>query len=355
MAREIMVPLDGTSFSEAALPYAIMLARRDRARIRLVSAWRPLPPHESDSSWERERMAWLEEDRDRLEAYLREMSSRVARASGGSAEVEVLEGHVDEVLPRWCAAADLDVAVMTTHARAPVLRAWIGSVADHMVREGRHPVLLIHPPSEEPSVDVGAAPPFGRVLVPLDGSELAETALDRNLLAGEGGSGPELVLLRVIPLVPHSTPLSFPAPLTGPGQVIEETRRGAEAYLGRSRRASGRLGATGGERDRDGAERGRCDLGAGRRAGGGPDRDGHPRPRGCHPGRLGERGGQGHADLPGSGPAFSAPRPLGSGARPLGCSVPAGGCRPPRPGPPRTANQPMDRPAHAVYCLLRSP
>ena len=237
MARELMVPLDGTRFAEAALPTAVALARRDGARVRLVSAWRPLPPTESDSSWEKERMEWQEEDRGRLEGYLAETAARVARASGSAVEVEMLEGAVDEVLPRWCAETAIDLAVMATHAHGPVIRAWIGSVAEHMVRRGHHPVLLIHPSSEEPGVDLEAGTPFRRVLVPLDGSPLAETALDKSLLAGETGEV-DLVLLRVVPFAAGSVPLHVPEPLAAEDQSSEEARGEAEAYLAE---ASGRL------------------------------------------------------------------------------------------------------------------
>jgi nucleotide-binding universal stress UspA family protein len=90
-------------------------------------------------------------------------------------------------------------------------------------------VLLIRPDEETPEVELAPAPPFRRVVVPLDGSELAETALQRSLLFRDARSV-EITLLRVI---------SFPqqmAPGGGrpPGldeQVMSAERSAAKTYL----------------------------------------------------------------------------------------------------------------------------
>lgn len=221
MLREIMVPLDGTSFAEAALPHGLALAARDGARLRLVTVWRPLPPPESSSSWERERQMWQDEDRERLEQYLRDLA-READTAGVPAEVEILEGGVDDVLPRWTAASSVDMVVMATHARKPVIRFWLGSAGDRMLRSGRHPVLLIHPESEEPRVDLrgGAAP--RRIVVALDGEDLAERALDASILGGVQPERVRLTLVRVVPL-PDATSM-VPVP-------IDQLRAEARDYL----------------------------------------------------------------------------------------------------------------------------
>ncbi|HET9948270.1 MAG TPA: universal stress protein [Longimicrobiales bacterium] len=199
MLRRIAVPLDGNPFAEAALPLALAYAARDRARVTLVTVWRPLPPPQAKSSWEEERRVWQDEDRARLEQALHDLAATASTAAGVTADVEVIEGGVDRTLPQWAASTDLDLTVMATHARPPIVRAWLGSAADRMVREGRHPVLLVHPESEEPDVQVGPATLPRRVLVALDGSRLAERALDESVLGGAAASEVELVLVRVVP------------------------------------------------------------------------------------------------------------------------------------------------------------
>jgi nucleotide-binding universal stress UspA family protein len=74
---------------------------------------------------------------------------------------------------------------------------WFGSVADALVRQSHIPILLLRPTEE--SSDPNGEPVTRRVLVPLDGSQLAEQALEPALSLG--GAEGEFTLLRVIPLV----------------------------------------------------------------------------------------------------------------------------------------------------------
>jgi nucleotide-binding universal stress UspA family protein len=62
---------------------------------------------------------------------------------------------------------------MTTHGRGGLERAWLGSVADELIRTADVPVLVVRPREDD------AFPAFDmrEILVPLDGSALAETAL----------------------------------------------------------------------------------------------------------------------------------------------------------------------------------
>jgi nucleotide-binding universal stress UspA family protein len=86
-----------------------------------------------------------------------------------------------------------DVIVMSTHGRGGLGRWLYGSVADEVLRHAAVPIVLISATCERAWSVEG---PF-RLLVPLDGSPLAEAALGP---AGEVADalGAELVLLRVV-------------------------------------------------------------------------------------------------------------------------------------------------------------
>ena len=73
-----------------------------------------------------------------------------------------------------------DMVVMATHGRGTISRMWLGSVADFLVRHLEVPVLMLRPdtPQVEGGGDPSATLPFGHVLIPLDGSELAERILE---------------------------------------------------------------------------------------------------------------------------------------------------------------------------------
>jgi nucleotide-binding universal stress UspA family protein len=225
----IVVPLDGTRFAEAAIPDALQLARRLDLSLGLVTVWQPLLPLFDPSSalevWERDAY----EARRR---YVTDLAGRLEEVSGKPVSVECLLGRPAEVLTSLTERDGLQLVVMATHGRGPVLRASLGSVADQVVRNGKAPVLLIRPEEEAPEVELAPSPPYRRILVPLDGSDLAETALQRSLLFKEG-EPVELTLLRVV---------AFPQPLAdGVGslapvldaEILGAERDAARAYLDR--------------------------------------------------------------------------------------------------------------------------
>ena len=84
---------------------------------------------------------------------------------------------------------------MTTHGRGPLARAWLGSVADELVRKTPIPILLTRPQEAKPVLD--QAPVLRRVLIPLDGSSFAEQAMDPALALGSLTEA-EYILVRVI-------------------------------------------------------------------------------------------------------------------------------------------------------------
>jgi nucleotide-binding universal stress UspA family protein len=67
--------------------------------------------------------------------------------------------------------------VMSTHGRGGFQRLWLGSVADAVVRRATVPVLLVRG-ARPPAKRLAGAPAFVRALVPVDGSERAERAID---------------------------------------------------------------------------------------------------------------------------------------------------------------------------------
>ena len=86
---------------------------------------------------------------------------------------------------------------MGTHARGPFARFWLGSVADELFRRSPAPVLLLRGTEDDPPADLSQRPALDRLILPLDGSELAERIIDptMKLIAVFGA---ELVLVLVL-------------------------------------------------------------------------------------------------------------------------------------------------------------
>ena len=90
---------------------------------------------------------------------------------------------IAETLNAHAATTGADLIVMTTHGRGPLSRFWLGSVADELVRRATIPILLVRPQEKAP--DLSSEPILRHILIPLDGSALAEQALEPALALGK--------------------------------------------------------------------------------------------------------------------------------------------------------------------------
>lgn len=203
MFRLIQVPLDGSSFAEHALPLAVGLAQRDGAGIQVVRVHVPsveiyLTRHEYLS-----RRGSLFDNLDReLLKHAREhvdaVATSLAEDTGVRATPVLLKGPVPEMIAQHASSSEADLLIMTTQGRGPLARFWFGSVANSLVRLSPIPILFVRPQEKTP--DVAQPPTIRHVLIPLDGSNLAEQALDPALSLGDAEQV-EFTLLRVVPAV----------------------------------------------------------------------------------------------------------------------------------------------------------
>jgi nucleotide-binding universal stress UspA family protein len=185
MTKTILLPLDGTAASERAVPFAHMLARQLPAKIVLLRAVLLGPEGDENEP------ASVEYQEARLE-----LMQTAARLKQGGVEVE---WTVVDDEPGWAIMLAsrhhaADIVLMATHARGPMGRSMLGSVADRVLRQGPAPVLLV------PPLTAFNWPPGNqglRVVVPLDGSPLAERALDPAARLAESAGG-ELIVVHAI-------------------------------------------------------------------------------------------------------------------------------------------------------------
>ena len=85
--------------------------------------------------------------------------------------------------------------VMTTQGRAHDRAFWLGSVADALLRQASIPILFVRTQDGEP--ELNQDPSLQRMLIPLDGSELAEQILEP-AVALAAAMQAEITLIRAV-------------------------------------------------------------------------------------------------------------------------------------------------------------
>lgn len=175
MYRSIVVPLDGSPFSEYAVPFAQAIARQSGATLRLIHVHIPIEEPRLDGVLRID--AHLDqESREHERAYLEQVQHQVVHEADLPATVTLLDGPVADALAEEIQLSDADLVVMTTHGRGGWARMWLGSVADHLLHHVTVPILLLRP-----HATAQPKPVFRKVLIPLDGSRLAAQIVDKVL------------------------------------------------------------------------------------------------------------------------------------------------------------------------------
>ncbi len=208
--KTILVPLDGSPFGEYALSTAIAIARHLDARIDLLHVHEMVANTLSPAG-----TPFFDPDLDmeacaNEEAYLAKIAERIRTIWHGPVGHSVLRGVVADAICTYAHEVETGMIVLSTHGRGGLARAWLGSVADRVVRQSQIPTLAIHPTDTAPPFDQPF--PFTHILIPLDGTPLAEQAIGV-VLQMCGTQTLHLDLVRVIEPIIHGFALSGVEPV----------------------------------------------------------------------------------------------------------------------------------------------
>ncbi len=225
----ILVPLDGSEFAESAFGPALALARSHDAELHLVSVVSNAPPVPMGYADEVLLARFIEDEEARVRSYIEEAASKLKERAGGvTLRTEVRVGRVSRAVQQAAADLDVDLVVLTTHGRGAFQRAWLGSIADQLLRRIERPILLLPRPEEDGAEwDIGE---IRHVLVPLDGSEAAEGVLDilASIVPKDGGAR---VTLAAVVDDTISLPGVYLPHLISEETFREQQRERAETYL----------------------------------------------------------------------------------------------------------------------------
>ncbi|HET8623493.1 MAG TPA: universal stress protein [Gemmatimonadales bacterium] len=219
--KSILVPLDGSPLAEQGLGFAVPVARAASAKLRLALVHEP-------AALKSGAIVHLEASLRRAErAYLDRTVEHLKREGLAGVTSVVLTGRPGDELVRHAEERDPDLVVLATHGRGGLERAWLGSVADHLIQNLTVPVVAVHATDPPP-----AAAPVRRILVALDGSRSAETALDpASKLARVLDA--ELLVCRVVLPVPLPADPLLPVTVAYDTELTAELEAEAGRYVDR--------------------------------------------------------------------------------------------------------------------------
>jgi nucleotide-binding universal stress UspA family protein len=196
MYTRVLLPLDGSKIAEQVLPYSRFLAKALKVPVELLEvidldALRIL----ANPNQGRYVDTLLKERMETSKTYLQAVAQSF---QGTQVTCSVEQGIAEDVVIEHAASDKDTLIVMATHGRSGMQRWVLGSVADKVLHGSTNHMFLIRA-SDQGKIAGEAA--LKTVIVPLDGSRLAETVLPYVVdLAKKMGL--EVVLMRAYALPP---------------------------------------------------------------------------------------------------------------------------------------------------------
>jgi nucleotide-binding universal stress UspA family protein len=173
MYRKMLVPLDGSKLAEETLPYVRELAGRLDLDLDFLYVGDPRMSQMTPMN-----QIYVDKMADSVRAQIQKIqNTTVGKETIRPIEVKsklVTGNPADEIL-KYAEENKIDIIMMATHGASGVRRWALGSVAYQVLHASKIPVWLVR--SGIPQETIYDKWPSRTIMVPLDGSKLAEAAL----------------------------------------------------------------------------------------------------------------------------------------------------------------------------------
>ncbi len=143
--QNILVAVDFSDYSKAALRYATFLAEGFGSTLTLVHAVEPyIYPEDLSAGFTIEELdtRWIQKERDKLETLKHTIKE------GIPSSVVVTMGTAWNRIVGMAKSRNADLIVIGTHGRTGLKHAVMGSTAERVVRHAACPVLVVHSPDK---------------------------------------------------------------------------------------------------------------------------------------------------------------------------------------------------------------
>lgn len=200
MYKKLLVTLDGSKLSESILPHARILARKFDLPVDLLRVVESeviavaVNPKRNYSHSDAE-----QDLRTASTNYLEGIAESFANSRKVSCYTRV--GDPAEVIIEKADEEGGTLVAMSTHGRSGTQRWYLGSIADKVLHASKSPMLLVKGKEDAEPHDQEAT--VNRIIVPLDGSPLAEKALPHATAAAQALDA-EIDMVRVYSLITNA-------------------------------------------------------------------------------------------------------------------------------------------------------
>jgi nucleotide-binding universal stress UspA family protein len=238
MYKRMLVPLDGSKLAEETIPYARELAGRLDLDLDFLYVSHPLMMQMLPMS-----QFYVEKIAEAVKTQvLIVRANTVGKETARPVEVrsKVTTGYPAEEILKYAEENEVDIILLATHGASGVRRWAMGSVAYQVLHASKIPVWLVR--SGIPEQIVFDKWPRRTILVPLDGSQLAESALPHAeaIARQRGAQVTEILLLSVY--APTIYPVKYYFQMDYPPKVplkyedyvqqeIDQARESCKKYL----------------------------------------------------------------------------------------------------------------------------
>lgn len=144
--QKIVVPLDGSRWSERAIPRAKEIARVHDAELLLLHVYQQKAGDYAGQWALAGQQQIADQTYDQLREQLVSLRNRLRQEGLQAREVMVRSNNPAQAIVDFVDSEDgINMVVMSTHGRTGLSRWLLGSVAQKVVKSARWPVTLVHP------------------------------------------------------------------------------------------------------------------------------------------------------------------------------------------------------------------
>ena len=225
MFNPILVPLDGSSLAESILPHVSIIAKVDSSEVILLRVLdKQFPTHATETV---DPFEWQIRKAE-ASAYLEQLAAQMVD-SGLKTQTEILEGNAAESIVEYAQLNDIPLIMLSSHGQSGITGWNVSSVVQKVILRARTSIMIVR------SYNLGSTElkelRYQRILVPLDGSQRAESILSRATAVARSQEA-QVIIAHVVrqPEMPRRTPLTQEDQELVE-RVTDRNRAEAEKYL----------------------------------------------------------------------------------------------------------------------------